>query len=190
MCVARHSQFAPRAHRFQISSGSHTRRTFQRCTMSSFPLPLTLGGTRQGQIDDLTRIAMRLGELNLRRLFGENLTAIQSGQLASSADITLLLRRKMSRGNIHRHNARKVCGARHWRTQSTHQLRINSRRRLPTMLSRTVAATHRNVAGATRLKDTCTCTCARTDAHAPVVRGSAMHLSDLTVALNLSLSHT
>ena len=91
---------------------------------------------------DPKRHAARRVELAQTVWRGPNSIAIRSGYLATSADITFPfpLRRKSSHGNIHRHGARKACGARSWRTQRTHQLRINSRRRLlPTMLPRTAA---------------------------------------------------
>jgi hypothetical protein len=39
-----------------------------------------------------------------------------------------------SLGKIQRHNGRKGCGARRWKTQGAHQLRINSRRRRRSLL--------------------------------------------------------
>ena len=90
VCVARRRRLAPSAHRFRIGSRGHTLRTFECRKLSLFPLSLAPGGTRQGHIDVRTRIAMRLGDLNLRRLCGENLTA----------------------------TARKVCNARSWRLET------------------------------------------------------------------------
>jgi hypothetical protein len=65
--VARRSRFAPIAHRFHIGSRSRTLPTFQYRTLPFFPLSLPLGQTRRGHIDALTRIALQLGDWNLRR---------------------------------------------------------------------------------------------------------------------------